>query len=138
MVDTTIEAEKKAVEAVIRANYRAFVTRKTDDNATFAAEDVTIWDVFEPELIIGIEARQAFQRRDIDQSVARGSLTFDVEIQLITLHKDIAISRHHVNFHYKPPNPVAGRVRVTQVLRKADSHWKLIHTHEGMMPTGVP
>jgi hypothetical protein len=132
------DAEKRAVEAVIRANYNAFTTRVTDDGAEYAAEGVTIWDVFEPELIIGIDARKAFQRRDIDQSVARGALTFDVTIQLITLHGDVAISRHHVDFNYEPPNAVSGHVRVTQVLQKFDSQWKIIHTQEGVVPTGVP
>ena len=131
-------SEKQAVEAVIRANYNAFTTRVTDDNAEYAANGVTIWDVFEPELIIGIEARKAFQRRDIDQSVARGALTFDVTIQLITLHGHIAISRHHVDFNYEPPNAVSGHVRVTQVLQKFGGQWKIIHTQEGMVPTGVP
>ncbi len=138
MTDSTIEAKKQAVEAVIRANYNAFTTRVTDDDGDFAAQDVTVWDVFEPELIIGLEARKAFQRRDIDQSVARGPLTFDVTIQLITLHGDIAISRHHVNFNYEPPNAVSGQVRVTQVLQKFAGRWKIIHTQEGMVPTGVP
>lgn len=138
MTETTSDPEKQAIEAVIRANYNAFTTRQTDDDGEFASKDVTIWDVFEPELIIGREARKAFQRRDIEQSVARGSLTFDVTIQLITLHGDIAISRHHVDFTYEPPNAVSGRVRVTQVLEKIDGHWKIIHTQEGMVPSGVP
>ena len=138
MTDLSAEAEKQAVEAVIRANYNAFTTRVTDDDGEVAAQDVTIWDVFEPELIIGLDARKAFQRRDIEQSVARGPLPFDVTIQLITLHGDIAITRHHVNFNYEPPNDVSGRVRITQVLQKFDDQWKIIHTQEGMVPTGVP
>ena len=136
--DPAEQAGKQAVEAVIRANYNAFVTRVMDGHGEYAHENVTIWDVFEPELIIGIEARKAFQRRDIDQSVARGPLTFDVTIQMITLHGPVAISRHHVNFTYEPPNAVSGRVRVTQVLQKFDGQWKIIHTQEGMVPAGVP
>lgn len=132
------QAEKQAVEAVIRANYDAFLNRITDEDGTYAADGVTIWDVFEPELIIGIEARKAFQRRDIGQSVARGSFTHKVTIQLITVHGNVAISRQHVDFSYAPPNPVSGRVRVTQMLEKIGGRWKLIHTHEDMEPAGVP
>ena len=138
MTGTTSETEKQAIEEVIRANYNAFTTRVTDDEGEYAAEDITIWDVFEPELIIGLEARRAFQRRDIEQSVARGPLTFDVTIQMITVYGDFAISRHHVDFKYEPPNAVSGRVRITQVLRKFGETWKIIHTHEGMVPSGVP
>lgn len=138
VADTNEVADKQAVEAVIRANYDAFLNRVTDEDGTYALDAVTIWDVFEPDLIIGIEARKAFQRRDIGQSVARGPLTHTVTIQLITLHGPVAISRQHVDFSYAPPNPVSGRVRVTQVLEKTDGRWKIVHTHEDMEPAGVP
>ena len=34
-----------------------------------------------------------------------------------------ALARYHVYFHYEPPNPASGRIRITDVFRKFDGRW---------------
>ena len=51
---------------------------------------------------------------------------------------DTALARYYLNFAYAPPNAASGRIRITDVLRRFDGRWKIVHHHEGLVPTGVP
>ena len=51
---------------------------------------------------------------------------------------DTAIARYHLDFSFEPPNAHAGRIRITDVFRRIDGRWVIMHHHEGKMPTGFP
>ncbi|NQV79069.1 MAG: nuclear transport factor 2 family protein, partial [Alphaproteobacteria bacterium] len=44
----------------------------------------------------------------------------------------------YLEFDYQPPNPANCRVRITNVFRKIDGRWLIVHHHEGLVPTGIP
>ena len=126
------------VEQVIRGMYRAFTEHRPKDIEAALHEDCTVWDVFTPQLIRGREERDRFHEADQAQSQARGPLTLSVDTPVISVWGDLAVARYCLDFRYEPPNAVAGRVRITSVLRREAGTWRIVHHHEGLLPEGVP
>ena len=126
------------VEQVIRAMYRAFTEHRPQDIEAALHEDCTVWDVFTPQLIRGRAERDRFHEADQAQSQARGPLTLGVDAPLVSVWGDVAVARYYLDFRYEPPNAVAGRVRITSVLRREAGAWRIVHHHEGLLPEGVP
>jgi hypothetical protein len=50
----------------------------------------------------------------------------------------VAFARYYLNYEFKPPGPLAGRVRITTIARKVDGQWRRVHHHEAEVPTGRP
>jgi hypothetical protein len=65
-------------------------------------------------------------------------LSWDMETPVIDHWDDTALARYYFNFAYKPPNAASGRIRITDVLRRFDGKWKIVHHHEGLVPAGAP
>lgn len=131
--------EQAEIEALIRGVFEAFAGSKPELINLVDDPDITIWDVFTPNLIRGIEQRAKFRSDDERQKEARGSLHWDIEPDMVVdVWNDIAAARYYLNFRYDPPNPVAGRIRITDVLRRIDGRWRRVHHHEGMTPVGIP
>jgi len=133
-----IDQDRRAVEGVVRRMHDDFLKRRTEGREERFYDDCTIWDVFEPNLIVGKTERETFHVRDKSQSVARGSLALEVRDILTTVHADIAIARYYLDFAYQSPNAVAGVIRITCIMQRRGSSWQIIHHHEGMVPAGVP
>lgn len=100
--------------------------------------DCTIWDVFEPGLIKGLEERAAFHTRDKAQSTARGPLTLDIRKLYHRELGDAAYVCYELDFRYEPPGAAAGTVRITDVLIRESGRWRIQHHHEGLVPNGIP
>jgi len=100
--------------------------------------DATVWDVFEPQLFRGPEDRAKFRKADQAQMQKRGKLTLTTEDPVVSVWSDAAIARYYLKFKYEPPNATEGHVRITDVLRKVDGTWLIVHHHEGMVPQGIP
>ncbi len=126
------------ITRLIERNFDAFRNDEEYNSDRVNHPDATIWDVFTPELIRGDEARRKFHEADHTQMRARGKLTLTVENMLVDAWDNTALARYHVVFSYEPPNPAAGRIRITDVFRRFDGRWLRVHHHEGMMPTGIP
>ena len=134
---TDIAAEKH-IAALIRGMFDAFA-----EHAPGAIEDVmhaeaTVWDVFTPHMIRGAVEREKFHADDQKQMQARGALSWSLEPPDVRVWGDTAVACYTLSFVYQPPNATAGTVRITDVLRRAGDKWRIVHHHEGMMPTGVP
>jgi ketosteroid isomerase-like protein len=97
-----------------------------------------VWDVFTPHLIRGKAERDKFHADDQAQMQARGPLTMTIEDMVVDAWDDTALARFYLNFKYLPPNPAEGRVRITDVFRRVNGRWKIVHHHEGLVPTGIP
>ena len=132
------EAIKKEVWAVIASIFRAFEEHRPDGIEAHMHPDVTVWDVFTPQLIQGTAERAKFHKDDQAQMQARGPLSLKIEEPVVDAWDNSAIARYYLEFDYQPPNPASGRVRITNVFRKIDGRWLIVHHHEGLVPTGVP
>jgi len=126
------------VWAIIRSMFESFAARSETGIESRLADDCTVWDVFEPELIRGREQRDAFHARDRAQSEARGPFSWNLVPLELSLFGDIAVARYYLDFEYQPPGAAAGRVRITDVLRSSEHGWQIIHHHEGLSPQGIP
>lgn len=131
-------SEADAIRAVIQGMFDAFAAHDTAGVEAALDKDCTVWDVFVPDLIQGVETRLAYHEADRSQSMARGPLTMSMSDPLIDVWGDTALARYVLSFAYEPPNPVAGKVRISTVFRRSDAGpWRIVHHHEGMTPAGV-
>lgn len=126
------------VRRVITGIYESFARGDVAGIEACLADEVTIWDVFTPELIVGREQRDEFHARDHAQMRARGPLRLTVGEPMVDAVGDVAWARYIVDFRYEPPGELAGQVRVTDVLLRRPDGWRVVHHHEGLMPTGRP
>jgi ketosteroid isomerase-like protein len=135
---STSDADAEAIAAVIRGIYEAFAAGHTEAIESALHPECTVWDVFTPRLIRGREERKEFHATDQAQKNARGRLSWSLEDPLVNVWGDTAVARYLLDFAYQPPNPAAGRVRITDVLRRTDRGWQVVHHHEGLVPDAVP
>lgn len=129
---------EEEIWSTVRSIFESFAARSEAGIETRLADDCTVWDVFEPELINGRAERDAFHRRDRAQSEARGPFSWELIPLQASVFGEIAIARYYLDFEYQPPGAAAGRVRITDVLRRAPGGWQIIHHHEGLSPGGIP
>jgi uncharacterized protein (TIGR02246 family) len=131
-------SDSRAIASLIRGIYEAFAGGNIGAIESALADDCTVWDVFTPQLIKGREQRERFHEADQRQKSSRGALTWRLDEPLIDVWGDTAIARYVLEFAYAPPRVVEGTIRITDVLRKRDGRWRIVHHHEGTMPSGVP
>ncbi len=132
------ETIQNELARIIRARYAAF---KNDDIETLEShlhDNATVWDVFQPQLFRGRAERLAFRESDHEQMRARGALTLNIDEPVVDIFGETAIARYYLTFSYTPPNPISGHVRVTDVFRRIDGEWTIMHHHEGFVPAGIP
>lgn len=138
MSDISPAATRRQIAELIGGVYRAFADGQVHRIEEALAPECTVWDVFTPELIHGREERARFHAADQAQMRARGPLRWSLGEPLIDVWGDTAVARYVLEFEYLPPRPTAGRVRITDVLRRRDGGWRIVHHHEGLVPTGPP
>ncbi len=126
------------ITRLIHGVYESFAAHQSGEIDSVMHDDATVWDVFTPQLIRGRAERDRFHAADQAQMQARGPLSWELETPLIDHWGDTAIARYYLDFAYAPPNATSGRVRITDVLRRCDGKWKIVHHHEGLTPSGVP
>jgi ketosteroid isomerase-like protein len=137
-MDSTQESDEAAIEAVIRGIFDNFAAHRSDDIESALDADCTIWDVFQPDLIRGTAERERFHESDQAQMQARGKLTMTIDTPLTDVWGDTALARYRLSFTYEPPNATEGVVRISDVLRRKNGKWVVVHHHEGMVPGGIP
>ena len=130
--------DERAVAGLIGAMYEAFGSGQVNRIEAALADDCTIWDVFTPELIRGQEERVRFHAADRAQMRARGPLTWKLGQPFVDVWGDVAVARYLLEFEYQPPGALIGTVRITDVLRRIDGRWLIVHHHEGLVPAGPP
>lgn len=135
--DTQI-GDVRAIEQTIRDMFRRFAEHDPAGVEAALHPDCTVWDVFTPELIMGVENRRRFHEADQAQALARGPLSMQIDEPVVDVWGDTGLARYTLSFRYLPPNAVEGRVRITSVLRRSGDRWLIVHHHEGLVPAGVP
>jgi ketosteroid isomerase-like protein len=132
------QTTEQQIAAIIRGIFDAFANHQSGVIEAAMHPDATVWDVFTPHLIRGAKERERFHADDQKQMQARGPLSWSLEPPEVTQWGDTAIACYYLTFAYQPPNATAGRVRITDVFRRFDGAWRVVHHHEGMVPAGVP
>lgn len=134
----TDDGISREITAIIKGMFTAFEDHNPDGIEGPMHPDATVWDVFTPHLIRGTEERKKFHADDQEQMQARGPLTLTIEDPEVSAWADTAIACYYINYKYEPPNAAEGQVRITNVFRKIDGKWLIVHHHEGAVPTGIP
>jgi ketosteroid isomerase-like protein len=130
--------EAEEIRELIASVYRSFEDGNVGGIESCLDGSATIWDVFTPDLIVGRAQRDEFHARDQAQMRARGRLDLRVSPAIVDVHGDVAWARYLVDFEYQPPGATSGRVRITDVLVRRATGWRIVHHHEGLAPTGPP
>lgn len=126
------------ITAIIKGIFTAFEEHDPDGIEGHMHPDTTVWDVFTPHLIRGLEEREKFHAEDQKQMQARGPLTLTLDEPDVRTWDDTAIACYYLSYSYEPPNAAAGQVRITDVFRRVEDKWLIVHHHEGTVPTGIP
>lgn len=134
---SNIDRDQKQIADLIAGMFRSFAEHRPDSIEGCLAEGCTVWDVFQPRLINGRAERLKFHQADQDQSQRRGKLTYSLTPPLIDVWENTGLARYYLTFEYEAPNALAGRVRITDVLRRIDGSWLIVHHHEGMTPSAL-
>ena len=130
---------QKELAEIIRNIYdTAFQDHDAEGTDVPFHDDGTLWDAFEPRLYAGKEQRMEFHNLDQEQLGARGPITMSLDEPMVDAWDDTAVARYHLDFSFEPPNAHAGRIRITDVFRRIDGRWVIMHHHEGIVPTGFP
>jgi ketosteroid isomerase-like protein len=126
------------IEEAIHSMFERFVAHDAAGVEAALHEDCTVWDVFQPDLVVGRENRLSYHEVDQAQSQARGALDLRITMLRTDVWGDTGLARYIVSFDYAEPNATSGSVRITSVLRFEDGRWQIVHHQEGMIPAGIP
>jgi ketosteroid isomerase-like protein len=135
----SVEQDHRDVAALVRRIYDSYLEFDPALLEQCDAPECTIWDLFEPHLVRGgAAARAEFRNKDMSESQQRGPLTIDVEEPVVDVWGDFAVARYYLDYEFRPPGALQGRVRVTTVARRIDGEWRRVHHHESDVPAGRP
>ena len=131
-------ANEDAIKAELWANVRtmfdAFLSKDREFANSFIADDVTLWDSVERDLVVTLEGlNQLRDRRPAPTPTTPKVVAINPMNPLITVHGDIAIVRYEFTVEFDQGLP-AELIRNTAVWRKAGGKWKVIHNHEDVLP----
>jgi ketosteroid isomerase-like protein len=133
------ETDKKAVVQLVHRVFNSYQQFDPELLDKCDAPECTIWDLFEPDLVRGgSSARAEFRKKDMSDSRQRGPLSINIEAPVVDVWGDFAVARYYLDYAFKPPGALEGRVRITTVARRIDGEWRRLHHHEGIVPTGRP
>jgi ketosteroid isomerase-like protein len=124
----------KQIKGIITSIFNAFKEGDTNQIEKHLHEKASVWDVFTPDLICGKEELEAFHEHDQAQKDSRGDLSIKLDEPIIRVIKDFAIATYCLEFDYKEPNALNGKVRVTDLFILEAEKWKILHHHEGIAP----
>ena len=124
----------KQIKGIITSIFNAFKEGDTNQIEKHLHEKASVWDVFTPDLIFGKEELEAFHEHDQAQKDSRGDLSIKLDEPIIRVIKDFAIATYCLEFDYKEPNALNGKVRVTDLFILEAEKWKILHHHEGIAP----
>ena len=132
--DVIEEAIKSELWVNVRKMFDAFLTKNRPLANSFIAEDVTLWDSVERDLVVTLEGlNQLRDRRPPPSAGAPKVIAIENFNPHITVHGQIAIVRYEfiVKFDQGLPDEL---IRNTAVWRRQGATWQVIHNHEDVLP----
>ena len=128
------DAIKAELWANVRTMFDAFLAKDREFANSFIADDVTLWDSVERDLVVTLEGlNQLRDRRPAPTPTTPKVVAINPMNPHITVHGDIAIVRYEFTVEFDQGLP-AELIRNTAVWRKAGGKWKVIHNHEDVLP----
>ena len=119
----------------VRKMFDAFLAKNRPLANSFIADDVTLWDSVERDLVVTLEGlNQLRDRRPVPSPDTPKVIAIENFNPHITVHGPIAIVRYEflVKFDQGLPDEL---IRNTAVWRREGSTWQVIHNHEDVLPT---
>lgn len=118
----------------VRIMFDAFLAKNRALANSFIAEDVTLWDSVERDLVVTLEGlNQLRDRRPAPSTNSPQVIAIENFNPHITVHGNLAIVRYEfiVKFDQGLPDEL---IRNTAVWRLQDGKWQVIHNHEDVLP----
>ena len=118
----------------VRKMFDAFLEKDRPLANSFIAEDVTLWDSVERDLVVTLEGlNQLRDRRPPPSANAPQVVAIENFNPHISVHGQIAIVRYEfiVKFDQGLPDEL---IRNTAVWRREGGSWQVIHNHEDVLP----
>lgn len=118
----------------VRAMFDAFLTKNRPLANSYIAEDVTLWDSVERDLVVTLEGlNQLRDRRPAPSPSSPQVIAIENFNPHISIHGNLAIVRYEflVRFDQEIPDEL---IRNTAVWRHQGGAWQVIHNHEDVLP----
>ena len=127
--------KNETIKGIITSIFDAFKRGDTKEIEKHLHKEASVWDVFTPQLIVGEKELSDFHDSDQIQKDSRGELSIVLEDPMIRSMKDFAVATYCLEFVYQEPNAISGKVRITDVFIMEEERWKILHHHEGIVPS---
>jgi ketosteroid isomerase-like protein len=127
------EAIKAELWANVRTMFDAFLSKDREFANSFIADDVTLWDSVERDLVVTLDGlNQLRDRRPAPTPTTPKVVAINPIKPHITVHGDIAIVRYEFTVEFDQGLPPE-LIRNTAVWRRAGGRWQVIHNHEDVI-----
>jgi len=107
--------------------------RGLGDRAAFDARlhpDVTVWESADPRLLCGINQLDELRGPAVAEVDRKAPLPSVVPVDIVAENwGETGLIRYVLEVRSSVGEPLIDRVRVTDVLRKSDSIWAIVHHH---------
>ena len=127
--------KNEIIKGIITSIFDAFKRGDTKEIEKHLHKEASVWDVFTPQLIVGEKELSAFHDRDQAQKKSRGDLSIELEEPMIRSMNGFAVATYYLKFAYREPNAMNGKVRITDIFIMEQEQWKILHHHEGIVPS---
>jgi hypothetical protein len=127
--DSRIAAAKAAIWNAFLQIYQGAVTGSRELSNRHIADDATLWDVDEPQLIQGLAELEL--TRDRRGSADSSLVSISPEPPMIDVWGETALVRHYFEVTLATASGTElTRVRNTSVWREISGRWVVVHNHE--------
>lgn len=123
---------KEVIWRNIRHMLDCYLTKDRKNADNHIAEDVTLWDSVEPQLIFGLRGLNALRDRRPSSESGPKVLSIENLNPVIDVIGEIAIARYELLIHFDSGIPDE-HIRNTAVWRIVNGAWKVIHNHEDVI-----
>jgi hypothetical protein len=135
-IDFEPGSEEEAAFKVIESVYEAYRTFQPEKIEAVQLPWYSVWDGTLPQLFKSLSEVKDFHKKDQENTRARGPFSFTLNPLKIDIYGDLAIVLCHMAAAWEPPNALSADMRLTDVMRKVEGRWMMLHHHESFEPDG--
>ena len=129
-------SDEESAFLVIKNVYESYKNFDPKSIETVQLPEYSVWDGTLPQLFKSKAEVKEFHKKDQLNTKARGEFSFDIKPLKIDILGDIAIVLSSMNAEWKEPHSWKARMRITDIMKKVNGKWLMLHHHESVEPDG--
>ena len=128
--------EESLAFKVIEGVYKSYQNFDPQGIEKVQLEEYSVWDGTLPQLFKSRSEVKEFHKKDQENTKARGEFYFSIKPLKVDIEGNIAIVLSSMEAEWKEPNAWKARMRITDVMKKVNGKWMMLHHHESVEPNG--